>query len=427
MASALHQADQGTKTHSGTGLVLYLREDWVLLAFARAVPSVGVVATAAKYNLVAHRRCIIQQQQQGLRTVGLLADPGIAQVLAGKVRQRLEKALNDNAENQVRWSVQVDPFTLPLDESGQVMLNKHVGSLRKKFGWDYIIYLTDLPQYGQGQPVSRSISQSFGAATLVVPSLGMARPKNLTTALVDILRELAGGRKPLMPTSLSARAFSVSGSLHEPSEDGRSSTRYVSLKGLRGRIFLVSGMVRSNRPWRLVPQLSSALAGAAATGAFGVFYTSIWSMADYLSSLRLALITVVSILLLGLWLLFHNRLWERPRGKHYRERLVLYNTSTVLTVMLAATAMYILLFIALLLGSIVVIDQGFLAYQLRHPVGFAEYVNLAWLAASLGTLGGAIGSSFDQVESIQQATFSQREYERRNMDFGVDGSGTQNP
>ncbi|PRC06593.1 hypothetical protein CQ010_12255 [Arthrobacter sp. MYb211] len=385
-----------------------------------------MAAAAEKYR-AALRRSIIPKQQPAVRTVGLLADPGIAQVLAGKVRERLENALNSEDQDQVRWSVKVGPLTLPLDESGQVMLNRHVGALREKFGWEYIIYLTDIPQYGQGKPVGRSISQLHGAATLVVPSLGMARPRNLTSALVDIMGELAGDRKPLMPTSLSARAFSVSGSLDEPSEDGRSSTRYVSLKGLRGRIFLVFGMVRSNRPWRLVPQLSSALAGAAATGAFGVFYTSIWSMADYLSSLRLALITVVSILLLGLWLLFHNRLWERPRGKHYRERLVLYNTSTVLTVMLAAAAMYLLLFIALLLGSLVVIDHGFLSYQLRHPVGFAEYVNLAWLAASLGTLGGAIGSSFDQVESIQQATFSQREYERRNMDFGVDGSGTQKP
>ncbi|MBP2366780.1 hypothetical protein JOF36_002476 [Pseudonocardia parietis] len=34
-------------------------------------------------------------------------------------------------------------------------------------------------------------------------------------------------------------------------------------------------MVRANRPWRLVPNLSLAIAGAAAGAAFGVFYSNI--------------------------------------------------------------------------------------------------------------------------------------------------------
>ena len=34
-------------------------------------------------------------------------------------------------------------------------------------------------------------------------------------------------------------------------------------------------------------------------------------------------------------------------------------------------------------------------------------------------MGGAIGSSFDEVREVQRATFSQREYERRNMEFSI--------
>ena len=91
----------------------------------------------------------------------------------------------------------------------------------------------------------------------------------------------------------------------------------------------------------------------------------------------------------------------------------------MLTVGFAAAAMYLLLFLTLLAGSLIVIDQEYLAYQLRHDVTLAEYVNLAWLASSLGTMGGAIGSSFDGAKEVQRATFSQREYERRNMDFTI--------
>ena len=162
------------------------------------------------------------------------------------------------------------------------------------------------------------------------------------------------------------------------------------------------------------------MAGAVATGAFGVFYTSIWSMADYSSSPRLALITVFSILVLTIWLVLHNRLWESPQGSRRREKLVVYNLATLLTVSIAAFTMYILLFLALFLGSLIVIDQEYLASELAHQVGMAEYLNLAWLASSLGLMGGAVGSSFDDVARVQRATFSQREYERRTMEFELD-------
>ena len=346
------------------------------------------------------------------RVIGLVADPGIAQALAQKSRAKLEEALNRQASGQ-HWSIAVDPFSLPLGESGQVMLSAHAEKLKRKFGWQHIIYLTDVPHYHDGRPVSTLVDPELGIATVVIPSLGIALPRNTTKVLLEVIEELAGSRTG--PASDLARSLGVL----QRKQTGSGAEQVDSVEGLGGRIILIVGMIRSNRPWKLVPRLSSALAGAAATGAFGVFYTSIWSMADYLSPLRLSLITLAGVLILSTWLLFHNRLWEKPRGSYRKERMVLYNLATVLTVSLAALAMYLLLFLALLVGGLVVIDQEYLSMQLDHEVGFGEYLNLAWLAASLGIMGGAIGSSFDDVEAVQRATFSQREYERRTMEFEV--------
>lgn len=357
----------------------------------------------------------MDKTETDVRTVGLLADPGIAQSLANRVASRLETVLNEKYEDGTRWVIKVDPVSLPMNESGQVIVNKHVARLREKYGWEFVIYLTDVPQYERGQPVRSIINEAHGAATLVLPSMGVPRRRAVVRFFVQALQELVGGGKPpTRPTSL-GRVLSVQVRIEDSADSG---DHYDSIEGLRGRVLLVVGMILSNRPWRLVPRLSSALAGAAATGAFGVFYTSIWSMADYLSFRRLVLITVVSILVLTTWLLFHNRLWERPKGARRREKLLLYNIATVFTVALAAAAMYALLFIALLVGSLVVIDQAFLSFELDHEATMSEYLNLAWLAASLGTLGGAIGSSFDEVKSVQRATFSHREFERRNIEFG---------
>ena len=355
-------------------------------------------------------------QEPEKRTVGLIADPGIATAMANRIAVRLEVGLEKLQEQEHQWEVQVAPFSLPLAQSGRVALNDKVPRLREKHGWDFIIYLTDAPHYVQNRPVRSVISVEDASAVLSLPTLGIARPGTVARELAELVKELASGKAPAAPLTPLGRAMSV----HASRQDGQNEqNRISSIEGMRGRLLLIAGMVRSNRPWKLVPRLSSAMAGAAATGAFGVFYTSIWSMADYLPAARLSLITVASISILTLWLLFHNRLWESPKGIRRGERMLVYNAATVMTVGFAATIMYVLLFLTLLAGSLIVIDQEYLAYQLRHDVTLAEYVNLAWLASSLGTMGGAIGSSFDGAKEVQRATFSQREYERRNMDFTI--------
>lgn len=359
-------------------------------------------------------------QEPEKRTVGLIADPGIATAMANRIAVRLEEGLEKLQQQEHQWEVQVAPFSLPLEQSGRVALNDKVPRLREKHGWDFIIYLTDAPHYVQNRPVRSVISVEDASAVLSLPTLGIARPRTVARELAELVKELASGKAPAAPLTPLGRAMSV----HASRQDGQNEqNRISSIEGMRGRLLLIAGMVRSNRPWKLVPRLSSAMAGAAATGAFGVFYTSIWSMADYLPAARLSLITVASISILTLWLLFHNRLWESPKGIRRGERMLVYNAATVMTVGFAAAIMYVLLFLTLLAGSLIVIDQEYLAYQLRHDVTLAEYVNLAWLASSLGTMGGAIGSSFDGAKEVQRATFSQREYERRNMDFTISEDG----
>lgn len=51
-------------------------------------------------------------------------------------------------------------------------------------------------------------------------------------------------------------------------------------------------MVRANRPWRLVPGLSKALAAALATGAVATVNFTIWSLAVSLSTPRLVIAMV---------------------------------------------------------------------------------------------------------------------------------------
>jgi hypothetical protein len=172
-------------------------------------------------------------------------------------------------------------------------------------------------------------------------------------------------------------------------------------------------MVLDNRPWRLVPHLAGATAAAAATAAYGVFTTTFWNMADALPVWRLGLISVVSIAAMASWLLLYNRLWEKPSRRNDREKALLYNLSTLITLTFGVACMYAILYIFALAASFAVIDSGYLSSQLGHTSNPADYLRIVWLASSVGIVAGALGSSFESEEAVRQATYSRRERERQ--------------
>ncbi|WP_411734468.1 hypothetical protein [Paeniglutamicibacter sp.] len=354
--------------------------------------------------------------------VGLMADAGMPLVRALELEKTLPAQLGATLDSATGWELEVEEFSLPLDTNGEVELNEHARQLREAGQWDYLIYLTDLPKYENGEPVATSLNAGSRSAVVVLPALGIVRRKRLQRAVVQVLAALHGVGDPYLRddgrVSATVDPFSVERRVQAVQAEDDA---FETVKGLRGRLLLLLGMVRSNRPWRLVPSLSTAMAAALATGAFGVFYTSIWSMADYLPPQRLALISLLSVMGMGSWLVLHNGLWERPVGVRHREKRVVYNLATVMTIVSAILLMYLVLFAVILAGALIIIDAQFLALELGHGVGFGEYVNLSWLSASLGTLAGALGSSLDNEESVRKATFSSREYERRKIRLTEDG------
>lgn len=374
----------------------------------RSPESVEQGATAAGYPVpAASRRTVV---------VGVIADAGLPYSFALGLKESLTDVLERDLDPDVDWDLQVSEFSLPLDEQGDVDINAHSMALRQASEWDYLVYLTDLPKYQNGEPLTSSINAGYASAVVVLPALGIVRRKRLVRAMEQVLAKLHGVKDPFLgedgQAALTLDPFSVERRVEAADVNENA---FETVKGIRGRFLLLSGLIRSNRPWRLIPGLSSALAAALAAGAFGVFYTSIWSMADYLPARRLVIISVLSVVIMGSWLVLHNRLWERPRGSRHLEKRVLYNLATTATVLMAVVLMYLALFTIILAGALIIIDPKFLAMQLDGEVGFREYANLSWLSASLGIVAGAVGSSFDDEDSVRKATFSSREFERRQI------------
>ncbi|WP_372698312.1 hypothetical protein [Arthrobacter sp. JSM 101049] len=349
-------------------------------------------------------------------TVGVAADPGLPLSLAHRLRERLARGLREHVDDGLEWRVEVEELSLPLDADGSVELTANSELVRNEHGWDYILYVTDLPKYVSGEPLVSAVNSGYGSALVVLPSLGLVHPRRLGRVLVGVTRalheaETHPGRDDDEDESLVRRTFSVD----DGPDDSAPRHTFATVKGLFGRVAMQVGMVRSNQPFRLVPKLSSAMAAASATGAFGIFYTSIWSMADYLSTPRLLGISLLSVVVMTAWLIGSHGLLERPQGAKWRERRVTYNMATLLTVSLAVATMFVFLFVFILIGGLVVINVDYMADQLGHDAGLPEYLNVAWLSASMGIIAGAVGSGLSDADAVRKATFSNREYLRRQI------------
>ena len=154
-------------------------------------------------------------------------------------------------------------------------------------------------------------------------------------------------------------------------------------------------------------------------------------MSSLIAVWRLSLITFVAITALTFWLIYHNGLWNKWRGQNLdsltRWRSRIDNLATVGTVALAATGIYALIYLILLLFAATVVPIPYFAQMINSEVAITDYLTLAWFTTSLGTMAGALGSGFDSDDSIREATYNRREHRRREItglfdDNGLDGN-----
>jgi hypothetical protein len=361
--------------------------------------------------------------------VGVVADPGLPdKVAAALAAHGLAEHLAEQIGPGLRWVVETVSAVLPVNDDGIVPLAELAAIRRRRQGWDAVVYLTDLPRRSGTQPVVADLSVTHAVALISLPAVGWVRLRRcVRDVVVYLLRRLIEERLEHQRADCGhpgeaarwgflPRFFGDLGLMVREHVSSHPDVDFtLTLSGWHGRARLLFGMVRDNRPWVLVPHLASATAAATAAAAVGIFYNSIWGMAEALPPWRLSLIMVSSIAVMTVWLLFYNHLWERPDDHHTPTEAVLYNASTAVTLLLGVACMYGLLYVAALAVSALVIGPGYLQSQLHHPIGFGDYATLAWLASSIGVVAGALGSSLDSEEAVRKAAYSRRERERQQQ------------
>lgn len=355
--------------------------------------------------------------------LGLVTDPDLPTAIGTKLTEGLTEWLGERTGRSWRVELVADPITAGEADSARI-LEAVTGYLRQR-DWAYAICVTDLPMLLRDRPLLAEVNTGNGAAMVSLPALGgLSTRHGLRLLLRRLLGELLGTDVPV--NRVSSRLLPVRRSSTERTDSTASpqvDVRYT-VAPVRGWSRLIAGMVRANRPWRLIFGLSSALAAALATSAFGLSSSTIWQIGDLLEPSRRILAAVASVVLLVFWLIAAHRLWER--GKHrepgFRRLAALYNASTVATLFIGVAVLYVGLFLVNLGIAAFLVPTSLLTSNLGHPVDFASYLNLAWGFTTMGVIAGAMGSSLESDSAVRQAAYGYRE-ERRRREYRQEGSG----
>ncbi|SFS89519.1 hypothetical protein [Saccharopolyspora flava] len=348
------------------------------------------------------------------RRLGLIADPDMPEQVTRRLADDLPELLGDE---QHSWAVEVDvdPVT-----AGRRSTRDILASTRERMdehSWDHAVCLTDLPVRADGKPVVAEADVDRGVAVVSLPALGgtgvYRRARQVVLQIVDELTGRRGGGDNRYGLDSGPARLLAPVLRRELDEDHEADVRYSTTRR-RGRIRLLSGMVRSNQPAQLVFGLRSALAAAVATSAFGLSSSTIWQIGDQLGVVRQVIAAVVSVVLLVFWLISAHGLWEKPRRGGDREQVLLYNTSTVATLTIGVGVMYVGLFAINLAVALFIVPPNLLASSLGHPADFTRYLALAWGFTTMGVIAGALGSSLESDRAVRQAAYGYREEQRRN-------------
>jgi hypothetical protein len=312
----------------------------------------------------------------------IVADPGLPLELARGM------------QHQLLGDVSVTCRRLPADDHGRI---RAPADVRIDEGQVAVI-LTDHPRRDGVRPIVGEVHPETWTGMVSLPSLGAIRLRERATQAVErVVEELRGNHRD--------------GTLGPFRREDGTTVRFVT-GGRHGRLRILTGMVRANRPWRLLPHLSKAFAAALAVLAYAILNDTIWQLGHSLGAWRMGLAALLAIATMVTWLIVDHEMWERPYDEDQRDLAAMFNAATVLTLLIGVLLLYTGLLAIGFVADRVVLDNAVMSSTTGEPATLGQHLSVVWLAASIATVAGAVGTGFESDDAVRQAAYGYRQRER---------------
>lgn len=347
------------------------------------------------------------QPEKGSRTlrVGLHAEPqlrNLAERIVDDLREELERRFPE-----IEWRVELGEGRPKNPQARIAELVQDARQLLLDNRWDLVICLTDIPlRSDDHRPLTAIASATDGVGLISVPALGaIALEDRVREAVLDLVAALVGWNdedRESVRNRLQELASPIGTAQVRDDNTIRFSTAVI-----RGNLRLLIGMVRANHPWRVTVKLSRALVAALGTAAYVLASSGFWMLASYMTWPRLLGLALAALVTTSVALIAAHNLWEHSANPHTRERVVLFNAVTTLTIAIGVLTLYLALLAFSVVGAFSLVPQGALNAQV-HRAAAGDYLRLAWLATSLATLAGALGSLIESDLAVREAAYGYR-------------------
>ena len=373
---------------------------------------------------VPNRRMMNRERIEMMKKyVGIVAAPGAPDTIARKIKKDLPDALAEQFKENYEWEVGI--FVDPLTNYAELRkeLFQKTDEYYGENDWDYTMFITDLPIYHNDNITVVDINEATDVGVVSLPAYGWPpNHKGVLNTIVTLITSVQGDNDRTGATSAAAGRESMVSAfkpyfkmnrLHYDSdyreETGSEHSIYQIDDNLRGYLRLVSGMSWANNPFNMLRILSSVVAIAFATGAFGMMFSTMWNLSNIFSTGRLLAVSLLAVTGMVTWIIISHNLWETKNQETDHRFLRLYNGATILTLLISLAFYFVLLYFMFLTAGLVMLPPDYVLRNIgEEEMSIRFYLELAWFATALSTVAAAIGAGFQDKSIIQESTYGYR-------------------
>ncbi len=355
--------------------------------------------------------------------VGLIPSPDLPANIINKIIDKLAEKFKKEIDQKINWQFEIKVGTfVGAAEYVSESFNKAI-KMKEENKWDYAVAITDLPSFSERKVVIADLSTKNNVGLISLPSFGaFPLKKRMSKAITSVVELLYKQRDQDIEEEITEDI-----DLHflfskikrvTPNEDTNTDIRFILNSRIIGWLRVLLGMVFANRPWKALGAFKRILTLAFATGVYISIFSTPWQLSVAYTPLRFIILMILSMIGMVIWIIFAHELWEKRSSKSQSQYRRLYNVTTIMTLGVITILNYLVLYSLFIISIALFVPEGIFDAATNEGVGDLEnYLNLAWLVASLSLLVGAVGATIEKEEKIREVTYS---YRQRNRYYEIE-------